>query len=67
MYKLPKIPGRYQAVLQDSYDIGGMVTGAVFKKDEGIIALSGYDIYLEPFVLLLYDFDGNDFFVFYFT
>lgn len=62
VYKLPKTPGTYQAELQDTYNINGLVTGAVYKKDEGIIALSGYNNILQPYVFLLYDFSGEDFF-----
>ena len=62
VYKLPKIPGTYQAELQDTFQINGLVTGAVYNKDKGIIALSGYNNYLQPFVFLLYDFTGEDFF-----
>ena len=62
IYKLPKAPGTYQAELQDTFDIDGLVTGAAFEKDEGIIALSGYNSILQPFVFLLYDFSGEAFF-----
>lgn len=62
IYKLPKTPGTYQAELQDAYDINGLVTGAVYRKDEGIIALSGYNNILQPFIFLLYDFTGDNFF-----
>ncbi|MGO3183006.1 MAG: T9SS C-terminal target domain-containing protein [Aequorivita sp.] len=62
VYKLPKIPGTYQAELLDTFDIKGLVTGAVYKKDKGIIALSGYNNFLQPFVFLLYDFKDEDFF-----
>ncbi len=62
IYKLTKTPGTYQAELQDTYNINGLVTGAVYKKEEGIIALSGYNNLLQPFVFLLYDFTADDFF-----
>lgn len=62
VYKLPKVPGTYQAELQDTFDVNGLVTGAVYKKEEGIIALSGYSLFLQPYVFLLYDFTGEDFF-----
>lgn len=62
VYKLPKTPETYQAALQDSYDIDGLVTGAVHKKDEGLIALSGYSNLMQPFIFLLYDFIEDDFF-----
>ena len=62
VYKLPKIPGNYQAEFQETFDVDGLITGAVFKKNEGIIALSGYNSILQPFVFLLYDFTGEAFF-----
>ncbi|QAA82282.1 T9SS C-terminal target domain-containing protein [Aequorivita sp. H23M31] len=62
VYKLPKTPGAHTAKLHSFYNINGLITGAVYKKTEGIIALSGYDFLLQPFVFLLYDFKGNDFF-----
>lgn len=62
LYKIPKTPGTHQAQLQDTYNVSGLVTGSVYKKDEGIIALSGYSNTLQPFVVLLYDFTAEDFF-----
>ena len=62
VYKLPKTPGTYQAELQDTFNIEGLVTGSVFKRENGIIALSGYNSILQPFVFLLYDFTAEDFF-----
>jgi len=62
IYKLPKTPGTYLAEFQDGHDIKGMVTGAVYKKERGIIVLSGYNILLQPFIFLLYDFENEDFF-----
>lgn len=62
VYKLPKTPGTYKAELQDTYDINGLVTGAVYNKGKGIIALSGYSNFLQPYIFLLYDFKEEDFF-----
>lgn len=62
VYKLPKTPGTFQAQLQDSFDINGLVTGAVYKDDDRIIGLSGYNNLLRPYVILLYDFMEEDFF-----
>ncbi|CAM3497296.1 T9SS type A sorting domain-containing protein [Aequorivita lipolytica] len=61
LYKLPKIPGTYQALLQEGFDVNGLITGAVYKNDRGIIALSGYSTILQPFVFLLYDYTGENF------
>ena len=62
VYSVPKIPGNYAAALRDSFDIQGLVTGATFLEQERIVALCGYNILLQPFVFLLYDFSGSDFF-----
>jgi hypothetical protein len=62
VYSLPKNPGNYTAKLKSSYNVTGLITGAVYLESEKIIALSGYSDKLEPFVYLLYDFKGSDFF-----
>lgn len=62
VYKLPKIPGTYQAELQETYNIKGLVTGAAYNNEKGIIALSGYTNFLQPFIFLLYEFTENNFF-----
>jgi hypothetical protein len=62
VYSLSKNPGSYSAKLRSSFDDEGLITGAVYLESERIIALSGYSHKLEPFVYLLYDFIGSDFF-----
>src|SRR5690606_36017599 len=62
VYKLPKTSGTHQAQLQDTYNINGLITGAVFKKEKGIIVLSAYSSFLQPYVFMLYDFTEDDFF-----
>jgi hypothetical protein len=62
VYSLPKNPGNYTAKLKSSYDVDGLITGAVYLESERIVSLSGYSDKLEPFVYLLYDFKGSDFF-----
>jgi hypothetical protein len=62
LYSLPKNAGKYTAKLRSSLDVNGMITGAVYLGSERIIALSGYSNRLVPFVYLLYDFTGSDFF-----
>lgn len=59
LYNLPKIPGNHQAVLKDTLNTEGLVTGATFKKEKSLIVLSGYSNMLQPFVYLLYDFNGD--------
>lgn len=61
-YSLPKKPGKYIAVKRKTYDVGGLITGAVFLESERLIALCGYTNLLEPFIFLLYDFVDSDFF-----
>jgi hypothetical protein len=62
LYALPKIPGTYVAQLKTTFDVQGMITGAVLLQHERIIALCGYTNFLQPFTWLLYDFTGSDFF-----
>lgn len=62
VYSLPKIPGIYTAKLKLSFDVNGLVTGAVYLESKRIIVLSGYSKSLDPFLYLLYDFSNHDFF-----
>jgi hypothetical protein len=62
LYTLPKNPGSYTAERRKSFNVNGMITGAVYLESEKIIALTGYSNRLDPFVYLLYDFSSTDFF-----
>lgn len=62
IYSLPKVPGNYTAQLKGTYNINGLVTGGTYIEDKRLIVLSGYSSILQPFVYLLYDFEGSDFF-----
>jgi len=62
VYSLPKTPGTYSAVNEGSYNVNGLITGATYLRNEQFIALSGYSSGLNPFLYVLYDFTGNDFF-----
>jgi hypothetical protein len=62
LYSLPKSPGTHIAKLLDVHNVRGLVTGAVYLERERLIALCGYNKILEPFIFLLYDFQGTDFF-----
>jgi len=62
VYSLPKIPGTYVAKKRYTYDIEGLITGATYLQSKQLIALCGYSELLEPFIYLLYDFSGTDFF-----
>jgi len=62
VYSLPKTPGTHIAQLQDTYNVGGLITGATYIQDKRVVALCGYSTTLQPFIYLLYDFDGDNFF-----
>lgn len=62
LYKLPKTPGTFVAEKTDELNVRGLITGADVITDKRVIVLSGYSALLEPFVYLLYDFTGNNFF-----
>ncbi|NTW31965.1 MAG: T9SS type A sorting domain-containing protein [Bacteroidetes bacterium] len=62
VYSLPKVPGSYIAKLKHSYNVNGLITGAVYLEPKKLVALCGYSSLLQPFVYLLYDFKGNDYF-----
>ena len=61
-YTLPKQPGTYTAYGRDTLDVQGMVTGACLLPGARMLALCGYNIICQPFVWLLYGYDGNRFF-----
>ena len=62
IYSLPKTPGKYSAHFNQTRNIEGLVTGAVYLEKEKTIALCGYSNLMKPFIYLLYDFKNNDFF-----
>ena len=61
-YSLPKQPGTYTAYGRDTLDVQGMVTGACLLPGARMLALCGYNIICQPFVWLLYGYEGNRFF-----
>ncbi len=61
-YTLPKTPGSYSALPCDTLNVAGLITGATLLGNERIVMLCGYNGLLQPFVYLLYDFTGQDFF-----
>ncbi|MEM7510862.1 MAG: T9SS type A sorting domain-containing protein [Bacteroidota bacterium] len=61
IYALPKAPGTYEAKLKGTLDVNGMVTGVSYQADKNYLVLLGYSNVLQPFVYLLYDFEGNNF------
>ena len=62
VYSLPKTPGTHIANLKSAFDVQGLITGATYLETKKLIVLSGYTKELQPFVELLYDFDGYSFF-----
>jgi hypothetical protein len=62
MYALPKSPGSYTAQYRATLDVEGMITGVTYIEHLELIAFCGYNILLQPFIYLLYDFQGYDFF-----
>jgi len=61
VYSLSKTPGTYVANLTTTIDVSGLITGAGSKENSRIITLCGYSKLLQPFLFLLYDYNGNDF------
>jgi len=61
-YSLPKTPGSYIALRRDSSDVDGLITGATFLPEKKLVILSGYSALLQPFMYLLFNFEGTDFF-----
>jgi len=62
LYRLSKAPGTHTAELLGTYDTNGLITGATWLEDQKVIALCGYTTLLSPFIYLIYDFEGEDFF-----
>lgn len=62
VYALPKAPGTYTADLIDSFAVNGLITGADYNEEKGVIMLVGYTPILTPFIWLLWDFPNTHFF-----
>jgi hypothetical protein len=62
LYKLSKVPGSYTAEHISELDVHGLITGATIVPDKRVIVLTGYNSLLKPFVYLLYNFSGDQFF-----
>ncbi|MES2811432.1 MAG: T9SS C-terminal target domain-containing protein [Bacteroidota bacterium] len=60
LYKLPKIPGNYEAEKKVIFNTKGLVTGACLFENK--LALCGYTKKGKPFVDLFYDFNDSNFF-----
>lgn len=62
VYRLPKLSGTHTALATGVLDVDGLITGATYLQNRRLVALSGYDTSLRPFVFLLFDFYGDNFF-----
>ena len=62
LYELPKAAGTYTAVKIGELNVQGLITGAEIIADKRVIVLTGYSASVSPFIYLLYDFTGNQFF-----
>jgi len=69
LYSLPKTPGTHLAHQLGTYNTNGLITGATYLPQYQLAVLCGYDYdndnigtVLHPFIILLYDFQGNHFF-----
>ena len=62
MYALPNEVGNHTAQLRDSILNIGLLTGVVYLAELNRLVFCGYNLNLQPFLLLLYDFEGHDFF-----
>ena len=60
-YFLPKVPGSYLVSPSCTLPVGGQVTGATRDEATGTVVLLGYNLLLQPFFYLLYDYRGYDF------
>lgn len=62
IYSLSKTPGTHVANLETTFNVNGLITGATYLEDKNLVVLSGYSTSVQPFLYLLYDFDGTAFF-----
>jgi hypothetical protein len=62
LYSIPKEQGDYPAELLDSFNVNGLITGATYVPERGIVALVGYTPFFTGFMWLFWDFqEGNIF------
>ncbi len=62
LYKLPKVPDTYIAQKTAELNVDGLITGAEIISEKRVIVLTGYNTAVTPFIYLLYDFSGYNFF-----
>lgn len=58
LYRLSKQPGKQTAEVVNGFDSQGLITGADYDRETGVLVLVGYvkKVWL-PFIYLIYDFD----------
>ncbi len=61
VYVLPKTPGKHVAILKETLNVKGLITGATLLASGKGIVLCGYSRMLQPFLYLLYDYKNNAF------
>lgn len=61
LYALPKSLDTHIAKFKGVYDVQGLITGATYVSNRNLVALCGYSDMLQPFILLLYDFEKHHF------
>ena len=61
-YALPNQPGRHTARARGTAGVEGLVTGACYRPEQRLLVFSCYSVLCQPFVYILYDFQGTDFF-----
>ncbi len=59
-YMMPAIPGTYSAQFLDSFEINGLITGAVLNRESTVAYLCGYNRFLQPFLVRIPEFDINN-------
>lgn len=62
LYAFPKTPGTHTANYKTTFNVQGLITGAVNISLKNLTVLCGYTNTLQPFLYLLYDYKGTDFF-----
>lgn len=62
LYVMPKTPGTHVAQRKSEFAVNGLVTSACYITENQQIVLCGYSTIMQPFVVLLYDYHGTDFF-----
>ena len=67
-FALPKEPGDHTAVALFRLNVNGLVTGASYfrhstdtSKEQCTLVLCGYNMLVQPFIYLVYDFQGTRF------